>query len=181
MNMYIYLASTNQKSLFVCSKSVSAFSPTTSSCCSYIFLFLLLLYCHYVVPTSIYTNLLLSAHEGARLAQLLHVLANLDVSLKVLGHASVQAQGFLLVHITFGVRTVDALCVTLFNKRVEHASNHVQFSLCGLDFLLRSNLGCATESEHRAFSLLYRELYSCHFAKFSCQSQVHGSFSRPTY
>lgn len=85
-------------------------------------------------------KLLLSTHELAGLAQLLHVLAHLDVGFKVFGHTSVQAKSLLLVDVAFGVRLVDAFGVALLNKRVEHSRDHVQLGLGRLDLLLRGNL-----------------------------------------
>lgn len=89
-------------------------------------------------------KLLLSSHELAGLAQLLHVLTNLNVGLEILGDTSVQTKRFLLVDVALSVSLVDTLVVALFHKRVEHASNHVQLGLGRLDLLLRGNLGGTT-------------------------------------
>lgn len=85
-------------------------------------------------------KLLLSSHELTGLAQLLHVLANLNIGLKVLGNTSVQTESFLLVDVALGVSLVDTLVVALLNKRVEHTSDHVQLGLGRLNLLLRGNL-----------------------------------------
>lgn len=89
-----------------------------------------------------------SSHELTRLAQSLHVFANLDVGLEVFGNTSVQTERFLLIELALRVVLSDALGVTLLNEGVEHAGHHVQLGFSSLDLLLGRHLGGTADSEH---------------------------------